>query len=118
VLMQYDGSVTVLTMEGRLDHASADAAWAQWSALIADGHDRFVVDLSGLAYASSIGLRVLIRGAKAATVVAFGLTPFLANIFLISGLSRLIPVFDGLAEARADLIARAHRHRADDSPSS
>lgn len=44
--------------------------------------------------------------------------PFLANIYLISGLSRLIPVFDGLAEARADLIARAHRHRADDSPSS
>ena len=118
VLMQYDGSVTVLTMEGRLDTASADAAWAQWSALIADGHDRFVVDLSGLAYASSMGLRVLIRGAKAATVVAFGLTPFLANIFLICGLSRLIPVFDGLAEARADLIARAHRHRADDSPSS
>jgi len=51
VLMQYDGSVTVLTIEGRLDTASADAVWAQWSALIADGHDRFVLDLSGLAYA-------------------------------------------------------------------
>jgi len=44
------------------------------------------------------------RGAKAATVVACGLTPFLAKIFLISGFTRLIPVFDGLVEARADLM--------------
>jgi anti-anti-sigma factor len=115
--MQYDGSVTVLTMEGRLDHATADAAWDQWSALIADGHDRFVIDLSGLVYASSWGLRVLFQGARAVTVVACGLTPFLANIFAISGLTRMIPVFDGLAEARADLAARAHRRSADDSPS-
>ena len=54
---------------GRIDHASADAfkaALAPYLAGVASGRDRAVLDLSGLEYISSAGLRVLMLASKQA----------------------------------------------------
>ena len=59
----------VLFPEGRIDHATAEqfkAALAPHLATCAEGRDRVVIDMSGVEYISSVGLRVLMLAAKQA----------------------------------------------------
>jgi anti-anti-sigma factor len=56
---------------GRIDHATADsfkAALAPHLAAVAAGRDRAVIDLAGVEYISSVGLRVLMRAPTSRTV--------------------------------------------------
>ena len=58
-----DGVLT-LTMSGRLD-ADTTAKFAEvLNGAIDAGHQKIVLDLSGVDYVSSVGLRALILGAK------------------------------------------------------
>jgi anti-anti-sigma factor len=54
----------VIAVTGRLDTATAPVFEARIVDLIAEGHRRIIVDLTGLAYISSAGLRVLLVAAK------------------------------------------------------
>ena len=82
----------VLAPSGRIDHASAQAFKAALAPHIercAAGHDGVVLDLSGVNYISSAGLRVLMLARKQAkaqggTVVVACLTPVVKEIFEIS----------------------------------
>jgi anti-anti-sigma factor len=62
-----EGGVTVLTMSGRLDGATAPATEEKVLALINGGADRLVIDCAGLDYISSAGLRILLMAAKRLT---------------------------------------------------
>ena len=72
---------------------------------MAAGANRFVVDLSQLAYISSAGLRSMLFLAKTVknsngTAVLCGLTGVVQEVFKISGFSSIFTICETLAEAK------------------
>ena len=66
-----------------------------------------IIDLNGLQYISSAGLRsilTLIKGAKAANAALkfCGMQPMVADVFKVSGFSTMLSIFDTLDAALAD----------------
>jgi anti-sigma B factor antagonist/stage II sporulation protein AA (anti-sigma F factor antagonist) len=104
-------NVIVVSPSGRVDHQSADqlgAAMAPHVARCERAQCKLVLDLSGVDYMSSAGLRVLMVAAKRAraqggTMVVSGLGETLREIFQISRFDRVFTVYDGLREAIAGL---------------
>jgi anti-sigma B factor antagonist len=102
------GDAVVIAVTGRVDHANADQFRADlWPHLAgcAAGGDRLVLDLAGLEYISSAGLRVLMLASREVkgrdgTLVLCGLQPIVREIFRIS---RFDVVFNVLADRQAAL---------------
>jgi anti-anti-sigma factor len=101
----------VLYPAGRIDHATADgfkAALVPYLARCAAGGDRVVLDLSGVEYISSVGLRVLMLASKqvkaqGGSLAVCGLGPVVREIFEISRFTLVLDVFSALREALARL---------------
>ncbi|MFM7144175.1 MAG: STAS domain-containing protein [Alphaproteobacteria bacterium] len=96
---------TVLRASGRLDGtATAEFEKAVVDAMVAAGRDRVVVDMAGVEYVSSAGLRSLLLVAKRAkgsgqpfSVAA--LSPSVREIFEISGFGSIIPTHARVEDA-------------------
>ena len=96
---------------GRIDHATADsfkAALAPHLAGVSAGGDRAVIDLAGVEYISSVGLRVLMLASKqvkaqGGALAVAGLQPVVREIFEISRFNLVLEVFPTLREALAKL---------------
>jgi anti-anti-sigma factor len=103
--------VVVAAVAGRVDHANADQFRAElWPFLAscAVGGDRLVLDLAGLEYISSAGLRVLMlasRDVKArdGKLVICGLQPIVREIFEISRFNVVFHVLPDRNAALAEL---------------
>jgi anti-anti-sigma factor len=99
----------VLSPQGRIDHGTAEAfRSALWPRLDAsgDGEVRIVLDLSGVPYISSAGLRVLMLAAKhvrarGSALVVAALPPVVQEIFDISKFAMVLPVFATVRDAVA-----------------
>lgn len=63
---EHQGNVTLVTITGSLDALTAPDLGAALSHAIAQGQTNLVVNLAGLEYTSSAGLRVLLNGVKEA----------------------------------------------------
>lgn len=95
----------VLAPTGRIDHGRSEdfkSALRPFLERCAAGQDKLVLDLSGVDYISSAGLRVLMLARKQAkaqggTLVVAGLGPVVKEIFEIS---RFTVVFDIFATVR------------------
>lgn len=104
---QLDGAWLVAA-SGRIDSNSAGAL----EAILPDrtqSHAATVMDLSEVAYVSSAGLRVFLKGVKAAKaagnrLVLTGLSPAVYDVFDISGFTAIFTIADdvdaGLAAMR------------------
>jgi anti-anti-sigma factor len=96
---------------GRIDHATAEGFKAELGphlATCAAGRDRVVLDLAGVEYISSVGLRVLMLASKQAkaqggTLAVADLQPVVREIFEISRFNLVLEVFPTLREALAKL---------------
>jgi anti-anti-sigma factor len=96
---------------GRLDHATAEGfkrALGPHLARCTPGGDRVVLDLAGVEYISSVGLRVLMLASKQAkaqggTLAVAALQPVVREIFEISRFNLVLEVFPTLREALAKL---------------
>ena len=105
----------VLSPRGRIDHATAEefkTALAPSLAVCAAGGDCVVIDLGGVEYISSVGLRVLMLASKQAKAQggALGvcaLQPVVREIFEISRFHLVLQVFPTLRAALAKLSAEA-----------
>ena len=92
---------------GRIDHAAAGALEGALLPLldVPEASNRAVVlDLSGVDYISSVGLRVLMLAAKRMRALGqpigvAALQPVVAEIFAISRFDRVLPVFPTLGDA-------------------
>lgn len=99
----------VLAPAGRIDHGSAEGfkdALRRHLERCAAGQDQLVLDLSGVDYISSAGLRVLMLARKQAkaqggTLVVTGLTPVVKEIFEISRFTVVFEVFPSVRDALA-----------------
>jgi anti-anti-sigma factor len=101
------GNVVVAAPVGRADLAGSTALEAAlsplWSKPDVAG---LVLDLGGVPYISSVGLRVLMIAAKQmrgrhARIAVAGLQPVVAEIFAISRFDKVLEVFPGVRDALA-----------------
>jgi len=105
----------VLCPQGRIDHATAEgfkAELAPYLSACGVGRDRLVIDMSGVEYISSVGLRVLMLASKQSkgqgcTLAVCGLQPVVREIFAISRFDLVLQVFPTLHETLAALSAEA-----------
>jgi anti-sigma B factor antagonist len=102
--------VDLLTIVGRLDAASAPQLRQQIEALFDEGRCRLVLDLAGLEYVASPGLRVLIEARKRARdrkltdleggdVRIANLPPRIKEVFDLTGFTSLFEIFPDTVEA-------------------
>jgi anti-anti-sigma factor len=109
------GNARVVMAKGRLDHDNCDAFQADLAehlhATAQDGA-ALVLDLSGLEYVSSAGLRCLMMGARQATsqknrIMVAAPQPVVAEILQISRFNLVLQVFGTTREALASVSPEA-----------
>ncbi|MBY0339064.1 MAG: STAS domain-containing protein [Acetobacteraceae bacterium] len=93
-----------LVLVGRLDTQGVGAIETGFTAAVSAAGRSAVLDLSGVEFMSSLGLRLLISNAQVVTrrggrVVAFGAQPIVAEVFRAMALDPLLPLVGGEAEA-------------------
>lgn len=99
------GDVVKVVLSGRIDFANAQAIEAPLVTAASTRH-WMVIDLSAVEFIASLGLRSLIKCAKAINsrrgrVVLLSPRPAVAEIIRISGIEDLIPIYHSEAEAVA-----------------
>ena len=107
--------VVVLAPEGRLDHDNCDTFRAGLQPYLdraGEAAQHIVLDLSGLEYVSSAGLRCFMLAAKQARgqggkIVLAALRPVVAEIFQISRFDMVFELHPSVAAALAALSADA-----------
>ena len=99
--------VTFVTVAGSLDSNSSPKAQQTLDGILANGTRKVVIDLSGVDYISSAGLRVMLAMAKrlsgGGALRLFGLNETVREVFDISGFSTILAVFATEAEALKEL---------------
>lgn len=100
--------VLVLTLAGRLDGAGADALLRALTAGEAANAKHAVLDLAGVNYLSSAGLRVLLADLKRRRAAGGGLVlaavqPYCLSVLEIAGFDQALPRHDGVTAALAAL---------------
>jgi anti-sigma B factor antagonist len=98
--------VTVVTIKHDLDASTAAETTAYLSAEIDAGHARLAIDLSGVAYLSSAGLRVILIALRSARssggdLRLAGATGDIRRILEVSGVAKLTRTFHTAEEAVA-----------------
>jgi anti-anti-sigma factor len=102
------GNVWVVTATGRLDGATSGVFAQRVGALTSGADARLIVDLSGIEFLSSAGLRAImtlfkkIKAAKGAFVLCAVPEP-VREVLEITGFSELIQIHDERATALAAL---------------
>ena len=102
--------VDLLTIEGRMDAANAPQLKQQLDSLFEQGRYRIVLDLAGLEYIASPGLRVLIEARKRARdrkitdleggdVRIANLPPRIKEVFDLTGFTSLFEIYPDTIEA-------------------
>jgi len=100
-----------ISLTGRLDIQGTEAIATSLSALVPGTAQRVIVDLSGITFLASIGIRALIsagkaqiqRGGRIALVVIDKST--VATTLEVTGVDELMPIFVDLAQAEAAILA-------------
>lgn len=97
-----------LVLTGRLDAAGAESVEDGFSASIGKAGRDALVDMRGVSFVGSLGIRMLIAGARQAArarrrMVIFGAQPAVAEVFAAVALDELIPVVADEAAALARL---------------
>lgn len=101
------GDVRILALNGRLDTATAPAAEARLMATLAAA-PKLVVDLAGVPYVSSAGLRLLLRGHRQARATGAGFAlaapqAAVRDVLAMSGFDTALAIRPTVAEAAAAL---------------
>ncbi|ADV61283.1 anti-anti-sigma factor [Isosphaera pallida ATCC 43644] len=101
------GEIAVLTVEGRVDATTCEALQDVVLKTIDEGQRKLLLDLGGVNYVSSAGLRVFLLAAKRLAAdsgaVAFcALTKDVRKLFNIMGLTARVALFETREDALAN----------------
>lgn len=107
---QREGTLVVLLLEGRLDHAGAGVFQEYALKLIGEGTRALIVDFGGTSFIASMGIRALIIPTQEISklggkLVLTGLNADLVRFFELSGMKDMFQVYPSVEEARAVLAA-------------
>lgn len=100
-----------VVLTGRLDIAGTDAISLQFAALSSSPQRRLVVDLSGVDFLASIGIRAIVANARAAQqrgsrmVLFTGDNAAVTKTLETTGIDAVIPMFADLAQAEQAALA-------------
>ena len=102
--VQHEGKSTVVTVTGSMDALTAAELSEVLTAQIAEGHANLVVDLIGVEFMSSAGLRSLLGAVKEARSSGGDLritstNPGIDKVLKMSGFHNIAKVFPSQAEA-------------------
>ena len=91
------GNVTCIRLAGRLDAPGADSIDTQFTAAVVAHARDAVIDLSGVSFVASMGIRLLIAGArglrqKGANMVLFGAQELVYTALDQAALDQIIPI--------------------------
>ena len=94
-----------IVMTGRLDAVGAEALDLPFTASICKTGKNVIVDLSAVPFVGSLGIRVLVSGARVLQrrgykMAIYGVSPAVAEVFDIVALEELIPIAPDMAAAR------------------
>lgn len=98
ILSQKQGHMVKVSVNGKMDAVTAPDFEIALSGMIAQGDLKFLVDLSGLEYISSAGLRAILVVAKAlrereGEMLFVGLQDHVHDVFRISGFYSIFRIF-------------------------
>ena len=101
-----NGDALIVAVTGRMDAITTTEFDAQCQTWLADGEKKVVVDLSGLEYISSAGLRSILSAAKQlkgaqSELVFCGLSGMVEEVFNVSGFAAMFTLFKSVDEALA-----------------
>ncbi|MFZ3148764.1 MAG: STAS domain-containing protein [Methanothrix sp.] len=97
-------NVPIVSVSGRIDGATYKDLEAVLNELIDQNKSDIVLDLEGVVYISSVGLRVLLAAQKKVrpkngAVKLVSLQPFVREVFEITGINRLFSIYSNQGEA-------------------
>jgi anti-sigma B factor antagonist len=99
-----DDGIKLIRLAGRLDMKSTLLIDSRFSAEVTSGASRILVDISGVEFLASIGIRLLVVGAKTVggqggQLVLCCPQPAVAKTLAVTGIDTLIPIYDEKADA-------------------
>jgi anti-anti-sigma factor len=106
IAREWDGDVVIARLGGRLDSSAAPDAEEGLLVALGGVPPRVAIDMTGLSYISSAGLRVLLVIAKKVQqqqgkVALFGLAPNVREVFTVSGFDTIFLIAADRAAALA-----------------
>jgi len=98
------GSVNIILVNGRIDARNSSLLDDELKALIEGGSVNIIVNMEGVDYISSSGLRVLLAALKkvkpsGGDIKLSGLKPFVGDVFRISGFDSIFDICGSDKEA-------------------
>jgi len=89
----------LITLDGRLDTVQSDGFQTKIEEVLAQNHQKIVIDCSGLSYISSSGLRILLTIQKRmikskGQLILCSLQPAIREVFDMSGFSTIFTIKD------------------------
>ena len=100
--------ITILKVAGRMDATTVNVFTDECQKQLKTGSGRFVIDLAGLEYISSAGLRGILTMGKAckaakAALAFSSMQAMVADMFKLSGFTSILTVYATLDEALAGM---------------
>ncbi len=107
VAKEQRGGAMIVRITGRLDILNSKELGNELQAVIDEGQRYLVLEMSGLEYVSSSGLRVLLQARKTlkplgGTVVLCAMTEFVRKVVDTTGFTNIFKIFATLEEALAE----------------
>jgi stage II sporulation protein AA (anti-sigma F factor antagonist) len=105
IVSDFDEAIKKVTLVGKLDMIGAEKIGLPLAA-VAGSRGNIVVDMAGVDFIASIGIRHLVMAAKtvargAGKLVLLGPTPMVTEVLVVSGLEQLLPIVRSEEEVRA-----------------
>lgn len=110
VTEEKDGDALILVLEGRLDSTTSADFEKQIVGAIRNNEKHIVIDLDGVDYISSAGLRAVLIGAKQMSagygkLALCGLNEKIREVFHMSGFDKILTILPTRSEAVAAVAA-------------
>ncbi len=102
-----ENGIPVLALSGRLNQASADTLHAAAMEIAGDENYRaLIIDMGGVDFIASVGIRSLIRPSQALSMrggklAVANLNPQISEFFKLTGLDQMFRVYESVADAAA-----------------
>ncbi len=97
-------NIPIIAVSGRIDATTSKDLETVLNNLIEQNNTKIVVDLAGVEYISSVGLRVMLAALKKVKpkqgdVKLVSLQPFVREVFEITGFTKLFTIYPNQVEA-------------------
>ena len=107
---ELENKIRLIKLIGNLDSIGVGSVETKFTGYCTGENPRVLVDLSGLEYLASIGIRLLILNAKSISsrgglMVLLRPTPDVRSVLEITGIPAIIPIYDALESAETVLLA-------------